>query len=180
MTPDRDNIRFNVLRNALYHTARRLTFERWARWLNLVVVLLGAAAIGDLFGHFGYSRIWSGVGVALAGSLQLVFDFSGTARDHQVLQRDYYHLLADIEAEPEPDARDLATFYSRMIRISGDERPTMKAVDARAYNDAIDATEIYGREERLVIPWWQSPLRNFLPFTGMEYRKRSEIGAAKT
>lgn len=175
MDLDRDNIRFNVLRNALYHTARRLTYERWARWLNLVVVLLGAAAMGDLFAHFGLDRIWAGFGVAFAGAIQLVFDFNGAARDHQALQRDYYNLLADVEAAVDPDKEAIARFYSRMIRITGEERPTMKAVDARAYNDAIDATGIYLQNERLIVPWLHRVTANWIARSGYEYRKRAEI-----
>lgn len=179
MAPDRDNIRFNVLRNALYHTARRLTYERWSRWLNFVVVILGAAAMGSLMEQFGFSSIWAGAGIAMAGSLQLVFDFSGAARDHQALQRDYYGLLADIEAAVDPDERQLAEFFSRMIRLAGDERPIMKAVDAKAYNDAIDATGIYPQEERLVIPFFHWLTANWLSYSGREYRKVREVGALR-
>ncbi|KAF0674351.1 hypothetical protein, partial [Profundibacterium mesophilum] len=92
-----------VLRNALYHTARRRALERINRSFNLLVLLLGAAAIGDLAMRLGIDRIWIGAGVALIGALQLVFDFGRQARDHQTLQRDYYALLAEIDAAVAPD-----------------------------------------------------------------------------
>ena len=37
MTPDRNGIRFNVLRNVLYHTARRRVLERTNRLFNCAV-----------------------------------------------------------------------------------------------------------------------------------------------
>ncbi|MEP9372558.1 hypothetical protein [Mesorhizobium sp. KR1-2] len=175
MTPDRDYIRFNVLRNALYHTARRLTCERWSKWLNFVVVILGAAAMGDLQGNFGLKPYWAGAGIALAGSLQLIFDFSAAARDHQSLQREYYKLLADIEASIGADGHQLAVFYSRMLHLTGEERPTMKAVDARAYNDAIDGTGLYPQDQRLVVPLLHRLTANWISRTGYEYKKEAEL-----
>lgn len=173
---DADNIRFNALRNALYHTARRRHFEMLARWLNLAVILLGAAAIADPLKLIGVSAMWIGVAVALVGALQLVFDFGRQARDHQALQRDYYRLLAEIEATTGPDAADLARWRGEMIRITADEPPVLRAIDAKAYNDAIDATGVYFQSERLAIPLVHRLFGGVLPFEGHAYRKLSEIG----
>ncbi|MGS4945165.1 hypothetical protein ACVDG3_06775 [Meridianimarinicoccus sp. RP-17] len=177
MTPDRDNIRFNVLRNALYHTARRRWFESWNRRFNFLVILLGAAAVGDLATRAGFDPISIGVAVATIGALQLVFDFSGQARDHQTLQRAYYHLLADIEATLNDTDEDRARWYGDMIRITADEAPTMRAADARAYNDAIDATEM-DPDQRLIVPLLHQLLAHFVAFEGRNYPKLCERSGA--
>ena len=174
MTPAPESIRFNVLRNALYHTARRLRFERLTRWFNLAVILLGASAMSDAFGYFGIPAFASGAAVAVIATLQLVFDFAGSARDHRQLQREYYELLADIEATVDPDAELCARWYSRMIRISGEEPPVMRAVDAKAYNDAISALE-WDDDQRLYIPLARRLLKNVLSFEGHSYRKLCEL-----
>lgn len=175
MTPDRDNIRFNVLRNALYHTARRRVLERTNRIFSFLVVVLGAAAVGDVMAIFHVQQYWVGMAVAVIGALQLVFDFGRQARDHQALQRDYYALLADIEAVPTGEGSQCAEWYSRMIRITADEPPILRAIDAKAYNDAIDATEIYPRDQRLKIPLLHRLLGGFFPFEGREYLKMVEL-----
>lgn len=176
MTNARTNLEFNVLRNALYHTGRRLTFDRWSRWGNFLTITLGAAAMTDVLKSFGIGeqQIILGAGVAAVGALQLVFDFAGRARDHQGLQRDYYSLLAEIEENPNADELKIAAWRARMTRIAGDEPPTYRALDAKAYNDALGAMEIYPEGERLVIPRHHSLFGSFITFEGHNYRKISE------
>lgn len=171
---DRENVRFNVLRNALYHTARRRSLEFWNRAFNLAIILLGAAAVGDLLAHVGVSQAVTGAAVAVIGGLQLVFDFGRQARDHQTLQREYYHLLADIEAVIEPTSEQIASWQSRQVRIAGEEPPMLRAIDAKAYNDAIGALEM-DQQERLSIPLWQRPLASFVSFEGYDYKKLCEL-----
>lgn len=178
---DRDQIRFNVLRNALYHTSRRLTFDRWNRWFNFLVIVLGATAVTDWLKTFGIEMSQSifGVAVAAVGAASLVFDFGGKARDHQALQRDYYHLLAEIEENIDPSPRDLALWYSKMVRIAGDEPPMLRALDAKAYNDAIGATEYYKPDQRLHIPWHHRILGLIWAFEGYDYKKLCELPGPK-
>ncbi|WP_428700177.1 hypothetical protein [Stappia sp.] len=179
MTPDRDNIRFNVLRNALYHTARRMHFERLNRMFNFAVVILGAGAMGDVFARIGVDLIWIGAAIAAIGALQLVLDFGRMARDHQQLQRDYYHLLAEIESAASDDPKLCAEWYAQMIRITADEPPVLRALDAKAFNDALDATEIYPRSERLVLKPRHMLLGWLFAFEGSDFSKNSEVATAK-
>jgi hypothetical protein len=176
---NRDLIRFNVLRNALYHTSRRLTLDRWNRWFNFLVILLGAEAVTKFLTIFDIYIASSAIGalVATVGAAQLVFDFGGRARDHQNLQRDYYHLLAEIEADPVADEIKVANWVAQMTRISGDEPPVLRALDAKAYNDAIGATELYPQTERLYIPWHHRLLGPFWAFEGYDYKKLDELGS---
>lgn len=171
-----ENIRFNVLRNALYHTARRMRFERLNRWFNFAVILLGAAAMGDILGTLGIPQIVAGASVAVIGAAQLAFDFGRAARDHQQLQRDYYNLLADIEAVPNPDEAQCALWYSQMIRIAGEEPPIMRAIDAKAYNDAIGAMEMPA-DQRLHVPVLHRLMQNYISFEGYSYEKVADLNA---
>lgn len=176
MTP-RDEVRFNVLRNALYHTARRLTFDRWNAWCNFFVILLGATAVSDLGEWMEWPRlpIVTGFLTAMLGAIQLVFNFSGKARDHQSLQRDYYHLLADIEENPAPTAGDIAMFNAHMTRIAGDEPPILRALDAKAYNDALSGTGLGAENMRIVIPWNHRLFGQVWAFEGYQYKRVCEI-----
>lgn len=173
--PDRSNLRFNVLRNALYHTARRRTMERCNRIFNFLVIALGAAAVGNALVDWAIQQYWAGMAVAIIGALQLVLDFGRQARDHQMLQREYYLLLADIEETTEGTATQCASWQGRMIRITADEPPMLRAIDAKAYNDALDATEIYAPDQRLVVPFWHRVLGGFIPFEGKNYPKVCEL-----
>lgn len=171
---DRDNIYFNVLRNALYHTARRRSLEAAARFFNFLTVLLGAAVVGNLAQYLGLSMAWAGGAVAFVGAAQLAYDPAGRAREHQLLQRDYYRLLAEMEAHGDAEPAALRRFNAEMIRISGEEPPTLRGVDAKAYNDAIGASGIFSDGERLVIPLWVQAVSSFLTLDGYHFDKVSE------
>lgn len=178
MILDRENIRFNVLRNALYHTARRRSLQRWNRIFNFVVLILGASAVGDVLAGFGVEQALVGLAVAVISALQLVFDFGAQAAEHQRLQRDYYALLADIEAAVEDSETKRAEWNSRMIRITGDEPPVLRAIDAKAYNDAADALE-FDRGQRLIIPFHQLLLGGLFAFEGHQFVKVCERNAKR-
>lgn len=171
---DRENVRFNVLRNALYHTARRRTLEFWNRAFNLAVILLGAAAVGDILSHIGIGQTWTGLGVAVIGALQLVFDFGRQAREHQTLQREYYQLLSEIEAVIDPTAEQIARWQSQQVRIAGDEPPVLRAIDAKAYNDAVGALE-WPEDQRIVVPFLHRVFAPIISFEGHQYKKLCEV-----
>jgi hypothetical protein len=175
MEHEAQNFEFNALRNALYHTARRRTFESWARWLNFFVVLLGAATISDLLTPYGIRTVHLGAATAVIGALQLTFDFGGRARVHQVLQRDFYKALADFQAIEEPAAADIAAAKAALSVTMADEPPVMRAIDTKAYNDALAAMGHYPKDQRMHIPVWHLPLKNFWSFDGWDYQKLCEL-----
>lgn len=177
---ERDLLRFNALRNALYHTARRRFLERLGRLFNFIVILLGAAAVGDFVSFLSIPHPQQAIGlvVAFVGALQLVFDFGRQARDHQVLQRDYYTLLADMDRVTVPTDEKLAEWRGKLTVINADEPPVLRAIDAKAYNDAVDAME-FDRGERLIIPLHLSVFGPFIAFEGHEFVKVCERNAKK-
>ena len=179
MRNDASLFTINALRNALYHTAQRRLFENRARWLNFLVVALGAAAVSDALKPIGITPLHLGGFTALIGALQLTFDFSGRARTHELLQRDYYEALAKFQAILEPDPVQIAAANAGLTVIMADEPPTMKAKDARAYNDAIDATGLFPKGERLHVPLWHRIFKNIFAFEGSDYQSINQIKERK-
>jgi hypothetical protein len=92
-TPEWD-IKFDALRNAIYHSSRRRFFELLSRFLSFLVVVSGTLAVATLA---NWDPRWPAAGAAVIGAMQLVFDFNGRARLHENLQRRYFELLAKIE-----------------------------------------------------------------------------------
>ncbi len=175
MTPDPDIIRFNVLRNALYHSGMALAFSRRNRFVDFLIVLLGVVTMVDASASPGVGQVWLGVAIVTVSALRLVFDFSRMARFHRALKEDYYRLLAEIEACPTDDEACRAQWWGQMIAIAGDEPPVLRARDAKAYNDALDSLDIHDKGERLVIPWYQRLFGSLFSYEGHHYRKRSEL-----
>jgi hypothetical protein len=127
------NPKFDALRNAIYHTSRRRFFELLSRSLSFLVVMSGTAAVANL--QILDPRI-PAAGAAAIGALQLVFDFHGRARTHELLQRKYYDLLADIDLVLAPEGEQLTRWQAALNRIYADEPPPMRALDAIAFNAA--------------------------------------------
>src|SRR5215203_3370112 len=133
----KDDLRFDAMRNAIYHTARRQYLDSLNRWLNFVIIVAGTAAAGDLGKQFGVEAAYLAGLTALAGTLQLVFDFSGRARTHEFLQRRYYELIAAI-SEPRGEEQ-IPRWEAELNRLYSEEPPPMRALDAIAYNAACDS-----------------------------------------
>ena len=167
---EREGLEFNALRNALYHTARRNALETWSRWLNFFVILLGASAVADFAKDVPHGVVVLGLAITLIGALQLVFDFAGRARVHELLQRRYYEMLGRLKDTTTPTVEDCARFNGELARISGEEPPTYRALDAIAYNEA--NSTLYGDARayhKLRIHWWQSLTRNFIHHNGADF-----------
>ena len=129
-------IKFDVLRNAIYHSSRRRFFELLSRFLSFCVVVSGTAAVANLA---VLDPRWLAALAAAIGALQLVFDFNGRARLHENLQRRYFELIAVIDAVVEATDQDVAKWRADLTLIYADEPPPMRALDAIAYNKACDA-----------------------------------------
>jgi hypothetical protein len=105
--------------------------------------------------------------------MQLTFDFGYKARTHEFLQRKYNEMLADIELETAPDP---AKWKSKLYTIASDEPMPMRALDALAYNAALDATisDVATKQaNRLRVPFCHRLLRHFLAREGYEYQLES-------
>jgi len=163
------DLRFEALRNAIYHTARRLFLDRCNKVLTLVIILAGASAIGQLGIKFGIADRWFGFVAAIAGMLQLVFDFGVKARDHEFLQRRFYDLLAKAAEKPSPTDNDVAQWDAELQRLYGEEPPPLRALDAIAYNAACDS--LGKHHARIRIEWWQSLFRHIHPFHQTSFKE---------
>ncbi len=175
MSEKRDNIRFNTLRNALYHSARNKTLLAYTRFSNFLIVALGTSAAANIFTSSYLTTQYIAAVLAFIGTANLVFDFGNRANTHQMLQRDYYKLLSRIEETIEPDEEMLASWQSELVKITAMEPPTLRAVDAKAYNDAIDGLGVFEPQERLHIPFWHRIAGQVNYFEGYEYKKISGI-----
>ena len=166
--------KFDALRNAIYHTARKQFYDFLNRLLNFLVIIFGAGVAGKASELFHIRELWLEFGALLFATSQLTFDFGYKARTHEFLQRKYNEMLAEIELETTPDP---ARWNAKLYTIASDEPMPMRALDALAYNAAIDATisdPELKRANRLRVPFCHRLLKHFLSRSGYEYRLESE------
>ena len=157
------DLRFEALRNAIYHSARKSFLDKKNKFFSLIVILAGASAVGDLGTHFHIDAKWLAFVAAAAGSVQLVFDFGVRAREHDFLQRRYYELVAKIA---ESKSEDFAALDAELHRLYADEPAPMRALDAIAYNAA---SESLGKDVRVKVKWYHTLLSQCLPFNHAEF-----------
>ncbi len=157
----REEIEFDALRNALYHTSRRLHFEFWNRVMTFVLVLGGTGTILDVINKQSNAQVILGVAITVLGTLQLVVDFPAAARQHHDLQRRYYDILGRIKDKVTLTEEECAAVKGELMRIFGDEPPIYRAADAVAHNEA--NAIIWGDERRdrcVQVGWWRYRCRH--------------------
>jgi hypothetical protein len=167
------NARFDALRNAIYHTSRGRFLDAVNRFFNFVVIVLGAAAVSKVAGAVQFKEIWIEFGVVVFATVQLVFDFGGRAGVHLYLQKRYYELLTEMETRAKDTDADRKRWSAKLLTIAADEPLPMRALDAIAYNTALDSY-IEDPDEvakyRLHVSWCQRRLRHFWPYAGTQFQ----------
>lgn len=173
------DIRFDALRNAIYHSSRQRFMDTQNRILSFVVVAAGTAAVGDLGSVIGISSKMFAAAGAIAGLLQLVFDLGSKTRTHEFLQRRFYELVARLSEIAETDEALIASAEADLNRLYAEEPPPMRALDAVAYNAA---SESLGANKRVKIEWYQALLKQWWAFYSAEfpYEETKSIGVART
>jgi hypothetical protein len=159
--------RFDALRNALYHTERRTFLDRLNKGLNFLVIVFGAGVVGKATEHLPIPSLWLELAVVVVATAQLVFDFGSLARDHEFLQRRYYELLSEMESGNPDDSGDRKKWSAKLVAIAAEEPMTMRALDAVAYNKALDALwddPDLQKQHRQNVRWYQYYFRNFLAY----------------
>jgi hypothetical protein len=166
--------KFDALRNAIYHTARRDYYDCCNRLLNFAVIVLGAGVATKAAGMIHVTGIVLELSVLVTATAQLTFDFGFKARTHEFLQKRYFEMLEQMELDDDIDQKK---WTAKLYSIASEEPMPMRALDALAYNAALDATtsDIKIREaNRVHIPLRHRILCNFVAFNAYQYRLESE------
>ncbi len=150
--------KFKCIRNAAYHEDWERFYARCHRILMSIVVIVGTFAIGSSLTAENLLATYGTAIAVLAGLIDVLWNIDGLARLHSDLRRRSYDLLARLEAG-EPIERIGVDF----IRLVAAEPPPMHAVNALAFNAAVDAL---GRPpgQKYVLKTWQRWLRHWYPF----------------
>lgn len=172
--------RFDALRNAMYHTQRRTFFDTLNRSISFLVILVGASVVGKVADFFKFGSIWLELGVVFLATIQLVFDFGKRAMEHEFLQRRYYEVLAEMDVAVEAPADPEATkkkWSAKLLTIAADEPMTMRALDAIAYNQALDAMHDDAETQQQFhqhVTAWQYLLRHVCAFQRTNFHAKTK------
>lgn len=167
----RDSVVSNVLRNALYHAARQQHFSNLNRAVMFLVVLTGTAGVTSFTKHWIGSKALGAI-TALLAAMDLALDLRGKADLHSRLRSNYYELLANIKRTSDIKEKSVRDWHSRMILITSEEPPEFRAIDAMAYNEALDAL---GRDHsyRGKVPFSHRLFGHWCAFRGHDYKSNA-------
>jgi hypothetical protein len=164
---DIDRLRFEATINGRYHTSRQGWYELMHRCCMFVVVIGGAGAVAEAVGTGSrYSWVIALI-PTVAGTIDLVFDFSAKAAQHARLQEKSYEIVADIEQLADAPEAICRRGWAAIARICAQETKTMRAVQALAYNDTKQGSEKNVEDELLLVPIRARLLKHIWAFDGL-------------
>jgi hypothetical protein len=174
--------RFDALRCALYHTERADFLARLNKIINSLVIILGASVAGKLATHLSIDSLWIELTVVVVATIQLVFDFGSSAKEHEFLQQRYYELLSEMESEPAWDKEFNKKYSTKLLLISAQETLAMRALDAVAFNKALSGLyddEEFLEEHRLHVGYFHYIFRNIFAFNSTDFQRKPKVKAAR-
>jgi hypothetical protein len=172
MDPIFQDPRFDALRNAIYHAERRSFLNLVNKTINFLVVMLGASVVAKGAHDFHLQQLWLEMSLVFLATLQLVFDFGDRAATHGHLQKRYYDFLSDVEGVTDPTDAQKRHWSAKLLTLAADEPLPMRALDALAYNKALDATTNdleRAKEYRLYVSWHARRLRHLIAFQSRQF-----------
>jgi hypothetical protein len=113
-------IQFGVHVAMRYHVRRRAWYDRFHRASVLVLALAGSScAVAILGGLLPAAEVLS-LGVAVAGAVELAFDFTGRARAEDAIYRRFNALACDIAGTLDRTEAKLNEWNARRLLIKAD------------------------------------------------------------
>lgn len=167
-----DNIRFEALQSAFYHSMRCGQLEMVHRVLLFFTVIGGTTALAGVVASLPWLAGIAAALPTLAGTLDLVGDFAGRAAVHKGLQAKFVDIIARLDA-PRAD-NPVAALRVDLQRAYAEEPPVKRVVHALAMNAAIRSL---GRDPAslLVVSKTRYCLGWLLAFDGYDPETRREL-----
>jgi hypothetical protein len=175
------DLRFGVEVSALYHDRRRGTLWTIVRTIRTITLVGAVIALVTAFNPLNFkswlaSTIVAAVSILIAvvSLVDLVENYSGRAERHETLYRRFKELQAEIEKySAELDSAELdkhiADLNSKAQLIRVDEPPTLWAIYAQAWNQAIEHHSAERKGYYRKITWWQRLLGSLIKFNPQDF-----------
>ena len=156
-----DKLLFGVDKSIRYHQRRRGFYDTLHK-IVMFSVIIGGSSVVAFFVSDSDSNLGGYIGsaVAIFATLDLVFNLSHRARDHEMLYRRFGQLSACIQTS-EHNPESYTVWLKERIDIEADEPPLYYALEADCDNETRRA---WGRDKKLVtIKRWARWTMNLYP-----------------
>lgn len=173
--PLMSDVMFNALRSAYTNEDREWFFSALHRLIMFVVTLSGTVAFATIVQTSSVEKVgYFALVVTVLGLIDLVFDLSGSARQHGFLRHRFLEVFGEAHSSEAP----VETLNQKLLKLYADEPTTFRIVDAVAFNAAASTL---GRPDgkMLVIPLWCRILRHLIPAATRNFPSREDVAARK-
>ncbi len=164
-----DALKFAIEKSLRYHQRRRGFFDAMHNAIMFGVIICGSAAFA------GESPKLAGAIAALIGALDLVFQFSHKARDHQSLFQRFSELNLAVATFEVSHSKEIDDLVAKRLKIEADEPPVFWALEADCDNETAIA---WGRNKSsglIRIEWHQRLFMNFWRFDRTVFPDRRQV-----
>lgn len=140
-----------------YHQRRRAHYDRLHKIGRLGVLLAGSSAIAQ------FHSVIAGLVVVVLSALDLTFELSAKARDHEFLYRRFNELAQKLRCEQRPTDDHVMEWINERLRIEADEPPAYWALEADCYNEVLYARGL-NQMDAPTLTSYQRLLMNYMTF----------------
>lgn len=163
------DLRFELLRNAAYHSDALWFFSLAHRAIMFFSVLMGSAAVTTILAGYQNATISVSLVVTALATIDLVCDLTGKARKHDMFRFKYFSLLGELG---NGEKAALRRVNDKIYELWADEPPIMYAVEAMAWNSAKSSTTSELKLGDLIpIKRRHRMLRHIWPFSAEDFRR---------
>ncbi len=139
------DLQFECIADTAYYVMRETHFARMNRWLTGAQTLLSTGAVASLLAEGAWAvTVTAGLAGAVSGVILLVLDPAGAAREYRILRSRVMAITRAIVVDP-TGPREVRMLASKRLEVAADAPPVLRALQAIAYNAAVDA--LYSRED---------------------------------
>lgn len=135
-----NDLLFGVRRSVRYHTHRRKFFDKLKVWADFLVIVSGGTVVGLATAEV--KNAWTigfGAFIGIIGSFDLVVGFSGRARDHHDLAKEFSELEREMTAVDERTEKELKRLTNRRLQIEEEEPPILQVLNCYCHNELVKA-----------------------------------------
>lgn len=155
LSVEADSLVFELACEVIYHRSREDHLTSLRRWSMFATVVLGAGTVANM------APTLTGIATAVAGGMDLVFDFTGRAAQHAEMRASYLKLVERLTESGYSDD-ECRKARTKMLRLSAKEAPPFIVAQIIARNQAI--LSLGRTEERVHLPVWKRFCAHYLRF----------------
>jgi hypothetical protein len=164
---------FGIRRSIRYHNRRRRFFDGFDKFVKILSVIGGSAAVAAIVGKIPWLAITLTTSIAILSAINLVVGPAQAARLHAELAKRFAKLEHDIVRAENCDLDAPNKLVAERLLIESDEPPIMRVLDTICHNELCEAMG-YDACESYSVGWFQALLAHVIDLWPSKIKKNTQ------